>query len=148
MEKLFERYVEAWLHRSLPPEAKLTAQASSEYLCEHDHGRIFRLEPDLLVRQGGQCWVLDTKWKRLNTADRDKKYGLSQSDFYQLFAYGQKYLQGPGELVLIYPRRKAFQQALPPFDFGGGLRLWVLPFDMDAERLIDADLLSLAILQA
>ena len=148
MEKLFERYVEAWLRRSLPPEAKLTAQASSEYLCEHDHGRIFRLEPDLLIRQGGQCWVLDTKWKRLNTADRDKKYGLSQSDFYQLFAYGQKYLQGRGELVLIYPRRKAFQQALPPFDFGGGLRLWVLPFDMDAERLIDADLLSLAIFQA
>ena len=148
MEKLFERYVEAWLRRSLPLEAKLTAQASSEYLCEHNHGRIFRLEPDLLVRQGSQCWVLDTKWKRLNAADRDNKYGLSQSDFYQLFAYGQKYLQGRGELVLIYPRRKVFQQALPPFDFGGGLRLWVLPFDMDAERLLDADLLSLALLQA
>lgn len=147
MEKLFERYVEAWLRRSLPPEAKLTAPASSEYLCEHNHGRIFRLEPDLLVRQGSQCWVLDTKWKRLNAADRDNKYGLSQSDFYQLFAYGQKYLQGRGELVLIYPRRKVFQQALLPFDFGGDLRLWVLPFDMDAERLLDADLLSLVILQ-
>ena len=148
MEKLFERYVEAWLRRSLPLEAKLTAQASSEYLCEHNHGRMFRLEPDLLVRQGSQCWVLDTKWKRLNAADRDKKYGLSQSDFYQLFAYGQKYLQGHGELVLIYPRREAFQQALPPFDFGGGLRLWVLPFDMDAERLLDSDLLSLVTAQS
>ena len=148
MEKLFERYVEAWLRRSLPLEAKLTAQASSEYLCEHNHGRMFRLEPDLLVRQGSQCWVLDTKWKRLNAADRDKKYGLNQSDFYQLFAYGQKYLQGRGELVLIYPRREAFQQALPPFDFGGGLRLWVLPFDLETERLLDADLLSLAIAQA
>ena len=148
MEKLFERYVEAWLRRSLPLEAKLTAQASSEYLCEHNHGRMFRLEPDLLVRQGSQCWVLDTKWKRLNAADRDKKYGLNQSDFYQLFAYGQKYLQGRGELVLIYPRREAFQQALPPFDFGGGLRLWVLPFDMDAERLLDSDLLSLVTAQS
>lgn len=148
MEKLFERYFEAWLRRSLPPEAKLTSQASSEYLCEHNHGRMFRLEPDLLVRQGSQCWVLDTKWKRLNAADRDKKYGLSQSDFYQLFAYGQKYLQGHGELVLIYPRREAFQRALSPFDFGGGLRLWVLPFDLEAERLLDADLLSLTIAQA
>ena len=148
MEKLFERYVEAWLRRSLPLEAKLTAQASSEYLCEHNHGRMFRLEPDLLVRQGSQCWVLDTKWKRLNAADRDRKYGLNQSDFYQLFAYGQKYLQGRGELVLIYPRREAFQQALPPFDFGGGLRLWVLPFDMDAERLLDSDLLSLVTAQS
>lgn len=49
---------------------------------------------------------------------------------------------------MIYPRREAFQQALLPFDFGGGLRLWVLPFDMDAERLLDADLLSLVTVQA
>ncbi len=143
MEKLFERYVDAWVRRSLPAEAKLTAQAASEYLCEHQDGRIFRLEPDLLVRKGGQSWVLDTKWKRLSAADRDKKYGLSQTDFYQLFAYGQKYLQGRGELVLIYPRRAEFQQALPPFDFGGGLRLWVLPFDMEAECLLDTQLLTL-----
>ncbi|MEB0204685.1 McrC family protein [Pseudomonas sp. CCC3.1] len=143
MEKLFERYVEGWLRRSLPPEAKLTAQAASEYLCEHQDGRMFRLEPDLLVRKGGQSWVLDTKWKRLSSVDREKKYGLSQSDFYQLFAYGQKYLQGRGELVLIYPRRAEFQHALPPFDFGDGLRLWVLPFDMEAERLLDAQVLSL-----
>ena len=143
MEKLFERYVEGWLRRSLPPEAKLTAQAASEYLCEHQDGRMFRLEPDLLVRKGGQSWVLDTKWKRLSSVDREKKYGLSQSDFYQLFAYGQKYLQGRGELVLIYPRRAEFQHALSPFDFGDGLRLWVLPFDMEAERLLDAQVLSL-----
>lgn len=143
MEKLFERYVEAWLRRSLPPGAKLTAQAASEFLCEHQDGRMFRLEPDLLVRKGGQSWVLDSKWKRLSATDRDKKYGLSQSDFYQLFAYGQKYLQGRGELVLIYPRRADFQQALAPFDFGGGLRLWVLPFDMEAECLLDTHVLSL-----
>ena len=33
--------------------------------------------------------------------------------------------------------------SLPPFDFGDGLRLWVLPFDMEAERLLDAQVLSL-----
>jgi len=143
MEKLFEKYVEAWLRRSLPATAQPIAQAASEYLCKHDKHRIFCLKPDLLVRQGGQSWVLDTKWKRLNAADRDNKYGLSQSDFYQLFAYGQKYLQGQGELVLIYPRREVFQQALPPFDFGGGLRLWVLPFDMENECLLNTEVLSL-----
>ncbi|MCD9029914.1 McrC family protein [Luteimonas sp. BDR2-5] len=26
--------------------------------------------------------------------DSDTKYGLSQADFYQLYAYGQKYLGG------------------------------------------------------
>lgn len=138
MEKLFEQYVEAWLRRSLQADARLTAQAASEFLCEHDGGRMFRLEPDLLVLEGECKWILDTKWKRLNADDRNNKYGLSQSDFYQLFAYGQKYLKGQGELVLIYPRRAVFQQALPLFDFGGGLTLRVLPFDLDNNCLVDA----------
>lgn len=143
MEKLFERYVEAWLRRNLQDDVQLTAQAASEYLCQHGAGRMFRLEPDLLVRQGAKKWVLDSKWKRLDTADRESKYGLSQSDFYQLFAYGQKYLKGEGELVLIYPRRAAFQQALPLFDFGSGLTLRVLSFDLVRDCLLGAGLTSL-----
>ncbi len=145
MEKLFERYVESWLGKNLLPTAKLTAQASSHYLCLHEQKGIFRLEPDLLVESMGQRWVLDTKWKRLDSADRENKYGLSQADFYQLFAYGQKYLGGQGELVLIYPRWVPFQVALPLFDFGGGLTLRVLPFDLEREFLVDAELTSLPI---
>ncbi|MDT4834920.1 McrBC 5-methylcytosine restriction system component [compost metagenome] len=111
MEKLFERYVEAWLRQHLISGASLTAQAASEYLCAHGNGRMFRLEPDLLVKQGSRAWVLDTKWKRLDAGKRDKNYGISQSDFYQLFAYGKKYLgaQDQAEMVLIYPRYSRFE---------------------------------------
>jgi 5-methylcytosine-specific restriction enzyme subunit McrC len=137
MEKLFERYVAATLRRALPYDAKLITQAASEYLCTQNGGQIFRLEPDLLIQRGQERWVLDTKWKRLDASDRDNKYGLSQGDFYQLFAYGKKYLKGQGELVLIYPRRMAFQNALEPFEFDGKMRLWVLPFDLEAKSLID-----------
>ncbi len=140
MDKLFERYVETWLRRSLPSTAKLIAPASRYSLCEHEQKPIFRLEPDLLVQHAGMDWILDTKWKRLNAADRENKYGLSQTDFYQLFAYGQKYLGGQGELVLIYPHWSPFQTALPLFDFGGGLTLRVLPFDLEREYLVDAEL--------
>lgn len=131
MEKLFEKYVETWLRRRLIPTAQLTAQATRHSLCEHAGQGMFRLEPDLLLQAGQQRWVLDTKWKRLDSTDRHNKYGLSQADFYQMFAYGQKYLGGSGELALIYPKTEQFTHALPPFDFGGGLRLWVLPFDLD-----------------
>ena len=139
MEKLFEQYVEGWLRRRLVTGVRLTAQAARHSLCQHDGSAIFRLEPDLLLQQGQQAWVLDTKWKRLDSADRQNKYGLSQPDFYQLFAYGQTYLPGLGEMALIYPRTAQFSEPLPPFDFSPELRLWVLPFDLDEDLLLAAD---------
>jgi 5-methylcytosine-specific restriction enzyme subunit McrC len=140
MEKLFERYVAASLRGALATDARLTIQAARQYLCIHEGAKTFRLEPDLLIEQGPRRWVLDTKWKRLDAADRNGKYGLSQADFYQLFAYGQKYLDGRGDLVLIYPRYAHFQHALPGFDFSEHLRLWVLPFDLDAAFLQQSEL--------
>jgi 5-methylcytosine-specific restriction enzyme subunit McrC len=50
-------------------------------------------------------------------------------------AYGQKYIGGVGELALIYPRTGRFDTALEPFYFAPGLRLHVLPFDLNAESL-------------
>lgn len=141
MEKLFERYVEGWLRGQLLPGARLKPQAASKYLCEHDKAQIFRLRPDLLIDAGSQRWILDTKWKRLNAGQREKNYWLSQSDFYQLFAYGHKYRkeQGTPRLVLIYPYWSGLQQALPAFDYGDDLKLWVLPFDLARDLLLDAD---------
>ena len=136
MEKLFERYVEGWLRRSLNQEAKLVAQASAEFLCHHNHDRIFQLKPDLLVSCGSQRWVLDAKWKLVDTSNRKNNYGLSQPDFYQLFAYGQKYLKGQGDMMLIYPQWEKFVMPLPIFDFGGGLKLRALPFDLENAHLV------------
>lgn len=137
METLFERYVEACLRRQLPSGAKLTRGACSQYLCEHRGQRWFQLIPDFLLEYGGTRWVLDTKWKRLDSArdDTHTKYGLSQADFYQLHAYGQKYLEGCGELCLVFPRTGDFQTHLPSFGFSPQLRLWVLPFDLEQGRV-------------
>ncbi|MBO3274103.1 McrC family protein [Pseudomonas schmalbachii] len=139
MEKLFECYVERWLRRQLVAGARLTSQAARHSLCEHEQGSMFRLEPDLLLEKDRQAWVLDTKWKKLDGADRRNNYGLSQADFYQLFAYGQKYLHGRGEMAMIYPRSAQFHQPLAPFDFSPELRLWVLPFDLESDTLLGLD---------
>ena len=66
------------------------------------------------------------------------KYVLDQGDFYQLHAYGQSYLDGQGDVVLMYPRTDAFDEALPVFGFpkSAGLRLWVLPFCLIERVLI------------
>lgn len=141
MEKLFECYVEGWLRKRLLSTARLTSQSSHEYLCEHDKGRMFCLKPDLLIDSGKQRWILDTKWKRVDARKPEKNYDLSQSDFYQLFAYGHKYRNEPGvpKLVLIYPYWSGLQKSLPVFDYGQGMSLWVLPFDVDKDRLLGAD---------
>ncbi len=84
--------------------------------------------------------VLDTKWKLLDDkkATGSDKYGLDQGDFYQLHAYGQSYLDGRGDVVLIYPRTAVFDEPLPVFEFpkSKGLRLWVLPFCLVERKLI------------
>lgn len=91
---------------------------------------MFQLRPDLLLTDGGHQWVMDTKWKMLK-GDRSTKYGLSQADLYQLFAYGQRYLNGAGDLFLIYPKNEAVDWPIAEFDFQGGLRLHVVPFNLE-----------------
>lgn len=140
MEKLFERYVENWLRNQLQPTARLKAQSASQYLCGHDNARIFCLKPDLLIDTPEARWILDAKWKRVDMRKPTKNYDLSQSDFYQLFAYGHKYRKGADvpKMVLIYPHWSGLKEALPVFQYGGGMSLWVLPFDLENDCLLSA----------
>lgn len=137
MELLFERYVEVCLRCRLPPNA-LKRRASTEYLCTHQQERWFQLRPDFLLRDGDVNWVLDTKWKRLDSslANSKDKYKLSQSDFYQLFAYGHRYLEAAGKMMLIYPKTVDFQAPLPVFNYSVSLELWIVPFDLETDELV------------
>ena len=140
MEAIFEAFVEKHLARQLRSSFTLKGQPSSQYLVTHDTKQWFRLRPDLLVMQQQKiCFVLDTKWKLLNAAKNNgqEKYQLSQADFYQLYAYGHHYLNGSGNVVLIYPLTNEFVEPLPVFDFpkSFGMRLWVLPFCLNKRRL-------------
>ena len=140
MEQVFEAYVSKHLSRKITAGYTLKTQASSEYLVNHRERQWFRMKPDILIRKSGKNHlVLDTKWKLI---DREKgsgsqKYGLSQADFYQLHAYGQSYLDGEGDLALIYPKTSSFDQPLPIFQFldTNSLRLWVLPFCLESKTL-------------
>ncbi len=143
MEQLFEQHVAACLRRMLDARCRIRTPAASEFLCNFGDQPIFRLEPDILVEFGGQAWVLDTKWKLLDETARDVKFGLSQADFYQLFAYGQKYLGGMGDMALIYPMSARFRRPMTPFSFSADLRLHVLPFDLDDDRLSGMSALDL-----
>lgn len=141
MEAVFEAFVAKHLADQLTRPLLLKTQARSRHLVRHCGQDWFRLKPDLLVRDAGRdVFVLDTKWKLLDgsRSNGNDKYGLSQGDFYQLQAYGRSYLDGEGDVALIFPKTDCFDEPLPVFEFSAivGLRLWVLPFCLKSRRLV------------
>ena len=139
MENLFERYVADCLRRKLAKTASVVTQAARKHLCRHGEADWFELRPDLLITRGSQNWILDTKWKRLDqTLDTTKfKYSISQEDMYQMYAYGQRYLNGAGDMLLIYPKTKDFSRTLPSFDFSKDLKLWAVAFDLEKGVVVE-----------
>lgn len=141
MEAVFEALVAKHLANQLTRPLILKTQARTQHLVRHREQSWFRLKPDLLIQNARQnVLALDAKWKLLDSQKENgtDKYGLSQSDFYQLQAYGQSYLDGQGDVVLIYPKTTSFDRPLPVFEFPKvkGLRLWVLPFCLKSRRLV------------
>jgi 5-methylcytosine-specific restriction enzyme subunit McrC len=144
MERLFESYVTKLLDRSTVKGAKLKPQASSMSLVKHastenkEFEKWFLLKPDLLLTTDLQVSVIDLKWKLLDQelSSANDKYLISQGDMYQLLAYGQKYQQGVGNMMLVYPKHKGFDAPLPPFHFDESLTLWAVPYCLETDRLI------------
>jgi len=136
MERLFEQYVEMQLGRQLDFQAHLTPQTSRHSFCTYQQKPYLQLKPDLLVEHHDDAWVVDAKWKLLDGIGRDYPQNLSRDDFYQMFAYGQHYLRGEGQLLLVYPAHADFPKALAePFQLPGGKQLWVLALDLDTGEL-------------
>lgn len=137
MERLFELTVAKALKKAavaLTGSSKpIQTQCKSAFLCSYEQQAWFQLKPDLSATVDGQQWIMDTKWKRLDLKDTATKFGLSQQDFYQMFAYGHKYLNGKGNMVLIYPAWQGFPAQTKPlhFSYSSELSLYVLPYDLE-----------------
>ena len=134
MEKLFEHYVAYHLRRNLP-EYTVKTQYATEYICQHQERRIFKLKPDIFIEfLNAKPIVMDTKWKLIDQSDRAGRYGLKDSDIQQMFAYSHYYLKHDSDVVLVYPYRKdKFTQPLDDFKFRlpSSAKLRVVPFNVD-----------------
>lgn len=141
MEKLFENYIAfliskycgnqivnlqdkkyALINQKLHPFDK-------EYEVEQ-----FPLRPDIVIDK--DLIIIDTKWKVLN--QQNKKFGIMETDIYQMHAYGRRYqssnIKGIApRLGLIYPKVPTFQNDLMQMRYGKDLYLDVLPFDLTSE---------------
>ncbi|WP_298979904.1 McrC family protein [uncultured Campylobacter sp.] len=124
MNKLFESYVGNFIKKKLP-DAIL--QHSQKHLIEKPKG--FMLKPDIFLRHQKRNYIADTKWKIIKS-----KYDISQTDLYQLYAYGKKY--ECSKLYLIYPRISGINQKAMKFRYENDMRLNVLYFDLEKGKLI------------
>jgi len=98
MEKVFESFVIAEIRKHIDRNVILWTQ-DARYSLFDTPVRAFSLRPDIVLEFGGHIVVLDTKWKMLS--DNAKNSGISQSDMYQMYAYGKKYKAD--RIVLMYP---------------------------------------------
>ena len=139
MEQVFEDFVTASFRRH-QEKFGVRDQGPRKHLVEaSNETRLFYMKPDIsLVRRDSTlreqrvpAFILDAKWKRLTAAADHPKRGISQSDLYQLFAYGKKY--GVPEVALIYPKSEKFSEALR-FRFDPDLSLVCYPFDVEKPR--------------
>lgn len=145
MEKLFEAYVGHHLKQNYV-DYHVKLQEQSYYLVRHQDKTLFRLQPDFVLRHkiAKRVIIADTKWKMLNNPeekanDSSVKYGIQQSDLYQMLAYGYKYQQNQEsctDMILIYPYHDQFTTTLPAFEFHEeNLKLHVVPFKLwDCEK--------------
>lgn len=134
MNLLFESYVYDYL-RKFENFEKITAQDKTHHLAyENSNGR-FRLKPDIVIYHNNKTIIADTKWKILS---HDKAYnGVAQSDMYQLYAYGTKYVTCEN-MYLIYPKDNDVKESsYHYFDDDKKLNLHVLFFDVIENRFKD-----------
>lgn len=111
MNELFEAFLVGFIRRHwaavIPPvlqDCVLHPQARhhARHLARNGSGvPVFRLRPDMAFRRGSDFPLLvDAKYKMLS--DHKDNLGVSQSDFYQMFAYVHRY--GAPRVLLLYPQ--------------------------------------------
>jgi 5-methylcytosine-specific restriction enzyme subunit McrC len=104
MNNLFEEYVARMLRRALADtDFHVVSQGGRLYCLEtEDRRQLFQTKPDILIKRGhAVLQVIDTKWKRIAAHVDDPKQGVSQTDVYQMMAYGRLYRCR--KLTLLYP---------------------------------------------
>ncbi len=110
MEKVFESYVAKYVNKVFTASGWIVStQHTGHYLFTHlnrQESPNFSLRPDIVVTRDTSTIIMDTKWKRLTNKPRDN-YGISQSDMYQMYAYGKKY--ETNHIWLLYPITEEFE---------------------------------------
>ena len=133
MEKVFESYVAQELRKIVIKRGwQMSTQDKGRYL--FDSPRRFALKPDIvLANDSGRIVIMDTKWKSL-IDNKNKNYGISQADMYQMYAYSKKY--SAPEIWLLYPVNDQLRNHEPISFMSYDVKVNV--FFVDVEKISDS----------
>ena len=115
MAGLFEFFVAAWLRKFLPSPFRVSVQENYHLGRASDTKFII----DLVIRNGDEVWVLDTKYKVPEKA--------ATSDIAQIVAYAESMETNEG--ILIYPQRLPGAARYQV----GGTAVRILAFDLEGD---------------
>jgi len=148
MWRIFQDYVTSVFRKHAKGFIVKTIDPSCFLINKHIDSSYSQIKPDLVFDMdtdtGPVRVIIDIKWKLIDQKESGKKnYNLKTSDLYQIFAYGKKYpsIEGeaPPRLVLLYPSSRDFDQNLDHFLYEDGLRLDVVPFDLDGDPNVQVE---------
>lgn len=121
MERLFEEFVAQVLLEDpayfFGRQVEIRPQESIGYLAENaaTGRKAFRLIPDIIIRDGVDTAVIDTKYKLLNLDD--SRFDVKQPDMYQMYAYITKL--HVSRAMLLYPETEIVEYGTFLFSYTG-----------------------------
>lgn len=110
MNALFENFITTLLKKNISPTYKIQAQGPIRHLIKDVEPKgiattpLFRMKPDIAIFESfsnNLISIVDTKYKLLD--ETENKWGVAQSDLYQMYAYAKIY--DIKRIVLLYPSR-------------------------------------------
>ena len=135
MEQVYEHFVTYCFRRyqekfdRSQDKYKVVAQGPRKNFTVRGH----TMKPDisLCASSGTVRFILDAKWKYIGKNGNGPFDDVSNSDLYQLYAYGKRY--NCQTVALVYPRNKHFTR---PYTvrFFDDLKLVLVPFDVSSYK--------------
>ena len=129
MEEVFEDFV-THSFRRYQSEYRVRAQRPMKHLATEGQKKAFYMKPDISLMSGSTVhFILDAKWKRVDTRIDDKKHNIVQQDMYQMYAYGKNYKCKT--VALVFPKNENFIDPLEYKFTDRDLTLICLPLDVE-----------------
>ena len=113
MEQVFQDFVTKCFRR-FQDCYRVAAESPQKYLAKTDGNDVFTMKPDLSLTEGEQVvFILDVKWKEVQTRSDDRKHGIDQREILSALRLRQTLRLPCGGLGLPANRRFQDRVALP-----------------------------------